>query len=102
MILQDYFYVMLYKDLIERYKITNAAALKYFLTRIVLNTGSSNSVHKIFNELKSAGYKISKDSLYLFADYAEAAYFSFRLNKFDYSFWPGKFQALKTLPNISG
>lgn len=86
MILQDYFYIMLYKDLIERYKITNVAALKYFLTRIVLNTGKSNSVHKIFNELKSAGYKISKDSLYLFADYAETAYFSFRLNKFDYSF----------------
>ena len=85
-ILQDYFYVMLYKDLIERYHITNVAALKYFLNRIVLSTGKSNSIHKIYNELKSAGYKISKDSLYLFADYAETAYFSFRLNKFDYSF----------------
>jgi predicted AAA+ superfamily ATPase len=85
-ILQDYFYVMLYKDLIERYHITNVTALKYFLNRIAISTGKSNSIHKIFNELKSAGYKISKDSLYLFADYAEIAYFSFRLNKFDYSF----------------
>jgi len=85
-ILQDYFYVMLYKDLIERYHITNVAALKYFLNRIVISTGMANSIHKIFNELKSAGYKISKDSIYLFADYAETAYFSFRLNKFDYSF----------------
>lgn len=85
-ILQDYFYVMLYKDLIERYKITNVPALKYFLNRIVISTGKSNSINKIYHELKSAGYKISKDSLYLFADYAETAYFSFRLNKFDYSF----------------
>ena len=85
-ILQDYFYVMVYKDMIERYNITNVAALKYFLNRIILNTGKPNSIHKIYNELKSAGYKISKDSLYLFADYAETAYFSFRLNKFDYSF----------------
>lgn len=85
-ILQDYFYVLLYKDLIERYNITNVVALKYFLNRIVISTGNSNSIHKIYHELKSAGYKISKDSLYLFADYAETAYFSFRLNKFDYSF----------------
>ncbi len=85
-ILQDYFYVMLYRDMIERYNISNVAALKYFLNRIVLNTGKSNSIHKIYNELKSAGFRISKDSLYLFADYAETAYFSFRLNKFDYSF----------------
>ncbi|MEI6050313.1 MAG: ATP-binding protein [Bacteroidota bacterium] len=85
-ILQDYFYVMLYKDLIERYNIKNVAALKYFLNRIVISTGKPASIHKIYNELKSAGYKISKDSLYLFADYAETAYFSFRLSKFNYSF----------------
>ncbi len=85
-ILQDYFYVMLYKDIIERYSITNVAALKYYLNRLVVNTGKPTSVHKIYNELKSAGYRISKDSIYRFADHAEEAWFSFRLSRFDYSF----------------
>lgn len=84
-ILQDYYYVLLYKDLIERYKISNISALKYFLSRLVLNTGKPASINKIHNELKSAGYKVSKDSLYAFAEYAEAVYFLFRVNKFDYS-----------------
>jgi len=84
-ILQDYYYVMLYKDLIERYNIGNIPALKYFLNRLVVNLGKPSSVHKIYNELKSAGYKVSKDSLYQFADYAEAIYLSFRIPKFDFS-----------------
>ncbi len=85
-ILQDYYYVMLYKDIIERYDVKNIPAIKYFLNRIVLNIGKPNSVNKIYNELKSGGYKISKDSLYLFSEYAEAIYLSFKLPKFDYSF----------------
>jgi hypothetical protein len=84
-ILQDYYYVMLYKDLIERYKISNLTVLKYFINRLVINTGKPSSINKIFNELKSAGHKISKDSLYQFSEYIEHIYFSFRLNKFDYS-----------------
>jgi len=84
-ILQDYFYVLLYKDLIERYKISNISALKYFLNRIILNTGKPTSINKIHNELKTAAYKISKDSLYQFAEYAQSVYFLFRINKFDYS-----------------
>ncbi|RLD51188.1 MAG: ATP-binding protein, partial [Bacteroidetes bacterium] len=85
-ILQDYYYVMLYKDIIERYKIKNIPALKYFLNRIVLNTGKPSSINKIYNELKSSGFKVSKDSLYLFAEYAEAIFLSFKLSKFDYSY----------------
>jgi len=85
-ILQDYYYVMLYRDLIERYQIKNAAALKYFLNRLIGNIGKPSSIHKIYNELKSAGYKVSKDSMYQFAEYAESIYLSFKINKFDYSF----------------
>ena len=85
-ILHDYYYVMLYKDLIERYEIKNIPALKYFLTRLIVNIGKPSSIHKIYNELKSAGYKISKDSLYQFAEYADSIYMSFKISKFGYSF----------------
>jgi len=85
-LLQDYFYVMLYRDIIERYGISNVSALKYFLGRLVINAGRPVSINKLYNELRSSGYRISKDSLYSFADYAEEAWFSFRMSRFDYSF----------------
>ncbi len=84
-VLQEYFYVMLYKDLIERYNISNASTLKYFLNRILVNIGKPTSIHKIYNELKSNGYRVSKNTLYNFLDYSEAVYLNFGLKKFDYS-----------------
>ncbi len=83
--LQEYYYVMLYKDLIERYDISNASVLKYFLNRVLVNIGKPTSVNKIYNELKSNGYKISKNSLYSFLEYSEAIYLNFSLAKFDFS-----------------
>ncbi len=83
--LQEYFYVMLYKDLIERYDISNSLNLKYFLNRILVNIGKPTSVNKIYNELKSNGYSVSKNTLYDFLDYSEAVYLNFSLKKFDYS-----------------
>ena len=77
---------MLYRDIIERYGISNVSALKYFLGRLVINAGRPVSINKLYNELRSSGYRISKDSLYSFADYAEEAWFSFRMSRFDYSF----------------
>ena len=36
--LQDYFNVLLYKDLVERYNITNTVALKFFLKRLIASS----------------------------------------------------------------
>ena len=83
--LQEYFYVMLYKDLIERYDISSGLTLKYFLNRTLVNIGKPTSVNKIYNELKSNGYKVSKNTLYNYLDYSEAIYLNFSLKKFDYS-----------------
>ncbi|MCK5281774.1 MAG: ATP-binding protein [Nanoarchaeota archaeon] len=73
-ILQSYFEVMLYRDLIERYRITNHIALKFFIKKLIANTARGFSIHKIFNELKSQGVKISKDHLYDFLSYCEDAF----------------------------
>lgn len=72
--LQEYFEVMFYRDLIERYEIKNIPVLKYFLKRVIEGITTPLSVNNIYNELKSQGYKISKDSLYEFLDNAEAVY----------------------------
>lgn len=73
-ILQNYFEVMLYRDLIERYQIGNMVALKFFIKKLIGNSAKDLSVHKIFNELKSQGIKISKDNLYGFLDYCEDSF----------------------------
>lgn len=63
-VLQEYFNVMIYRDLLERYEIKNLAALKYFLKRVMASATKQLSVNNIYNELKSSGFKIGKTQLY--------------------------------------
>ncbi|NTW84456.1 MAG: ATP-binding protein, partial [Chlorobiaceae bacterium] len=69
-VLQEYFNVMIYRDLVERYEIRNLPALKFFLKRILASATKQFSVNNIYNELKSSGFRIGKNQLY---DYLEAA-----------------------------
>ncbi len=77
-VLQEYFNVMVFRDLIERYQISQATILKYFCKRVVGASGGEFSVNKIFNELKSQGYQVGKDTLYDYQGYVDAIY----LNRF--------------------
>ncbi len=63
-VLQEYFNVMIYRDLLERYKIKNIPALKFFLKRLMSSATKQVSVNNIYNELKSSGFKIGKNQLY--------------------------------------
>ena len=63
-VLQEYFNVMIYRDLLERYAIKNLPALKFFLKRIMASATKQVSVNNIYNELKSSGFKIGKTQLY--------------------------------------
>ncbi len=84
-ILQEYFNVLLYKDLVERYSISNTVALKFFLKRLISSSTKQISINKIYNELKSNGIKIGKNTLYDFLDYSLNIYFSLTLQKYDNS-----------------
>jgi len=84
-LIQNYYYVMLYKDIIERYGIANVAVLKYFVRRIVTNLTKPFSITKIYNELRSAGLKADKNLLFALAENFESIYLAFRLYRFDYS-----------------
>lgn len=85
-ILQEYFFVMLYKDLIERYDIKNAAAVRYFIKRVMTNLTKPTSINRIYNELKSQGVSIGKNTLYELIEQTESIYLFFSLSKFDPSF----------------
>ncbi|MBW6492538.1 MAG: ATP-binding protein [Lentimicrobium sp.] len=82
-ILQEYYFVMLYKDLVERYEIKNVAAVKYFIRRLLSNITKPTSVNKIYNELKSQGVLVGKNTLYELVEYLEAIYLFMPLFKFE-------------------
>ncbi len=83
--LQEYFDVMTYRDLVERYNFTNLPIIKYFLKRVAASAGSYLSLNKLYNELRSQGYKLDKNFLYNVNEAAKAVYLSLPVSKFDYS-----------------
>ena len=84
-ILQEYYYVMIFKDLIERYKIKNTNVLRYLVKRLLPNLTKPTSTNKIFNELKSVGVAISKNTVYELIDQLKNIYMFLSLPKFTVS-----------------
>lgn len=70
-LLQAYFNTMLFRDMIEHYNISaSPSVVRYFLKRVFNNITKPSSVNNIYNDLKSQGLRLSKDSLYQWLDYA--------------------------------
>jgi hypothetical protein len=71
---RDYLDLIVYRDLIERYDIKNTQLLRHLIKYAMSNIGTLVSVNKLFNEYKSLGHKVSKDTLYQYLSYLEDAY----------------------------
>lgn len=83
--LQEYFDVMLYNDIIERYKIKDVLLLKNFVKGLLQTTTKEYSINKIWNNLKSLWFKFDKNSLYDYIDYLDTIYFWKSISKFDHA-----------------
>ena len=85
-ILQSYFNTMLFRDMMEHYNIgTPSSVVRYFLKRVMNNLTKPTSVNNVYNDLKSQGLKVSKDSLYLWLDYACNIFMLRKVEKYDKS-----------------
>jgi len=73
-ILKDYLDLIVYKDIIERHAIKNHALLRHLIKYLFVNMGTLISVTKLYNEYKSRGYRLSKDTLYEYISYLQDAY----------------------------
>jgi len=82
-VLQEYFNVMLYRDLVGRYEIRVISILKYLLKRLIGSFSKEFSVNKLYNDLKSRGFSIGKDSLYRMMDEIFAIYMLASVEKYD-------------------
>lgn len=72
--LQNYVEVVIFRDIIERHKVSNTKLLKYFVSVLLKNTASRFSINKFHKDIQSQGYKVGKDTLYTYFDYLEDAF----------------------------
>ena len=84
-ILQEYFNVMIFRDIIDRYRVSSPMILKIFIKKIFSSVTKTFSVNKVYNDLKSMGYKISNSYLYEYMDYSEAVFLTISIDKYDFS-----------------
>ena len=84
-LLHGYFDTMILKDLSEHYSISNTSVMRYFVKRIMANLTKPTSINAIYKDIKSQGLKVSKDDLYLWADYICDIFMFIRISKYDRS-----------------
>ncbi len=83
--LQDYFDVMLLRDLVEHWQISKPQTVRYFLKRVMTTIASRLSVNAIYREIKASGRKVTKDDLYDWLAWAQAIYLVRKLDVYSRS-----------------
>ena len=77
-ILQNYYDIVMFRDVIERYKLSNIDIVKDVFKLLINNFARLFSVNNFYNTLKSMNKSVSKDNLYSLISYLEdTLYFSF-------------------------
>ncbi len=75
--LQGYVETVVFRDIIERHQISNVALMKYFISFLLKNIAAPISINKFYNDIKSQGYHVGKDTLYSYLAYLEDAFLLF-------------------------
>ncbi|MDX2345377.1 MAG: ATP-binding protein [Legionella sp.] len=75
--LQGYVDTVILRDIIERYGVSNIALLKYLTSFLIKNAATCFSVNKFYNDVKSQGYKVGKETIHTYLAYLEDAYLVF-------------------------
>lgn len=73
-ILSDYLELIVFKDIAQRHNISNTSLLKHLNKYCFTNIATLLSFTKLYNEFKSQGFKVSKDTIFNYMAYLEDAY----------------------------
>jgi hypothetical protein len=84
-ILQEYLDLTIYRDITERHGIQNQSLLKYLVKYLFVNQANLLSVNKLYNDLKSQGFKVGRSTVYDYLSYLQDAYLIFQVEKFSKS-----------------
>jgi len=84
-ILQNYYESMIFKDVIERYKVKEIKKLKIIAKLLFESLSKYISYNKTANRLKSLGFDVSKNTIINYISYFEDAYLFFQNLRYEYS-----------------
>ncbi len=79
-VLQEYVDAVIFRDIVERHEISNFKALRYLIRFLLTNSACLFSINKFYNDIKSQGLKVSKDTLFKHLDYVTQAYLLFTVS----------------------
>ena len=85
-LLQGYFNAMIFRDLIERYQLSNSERIKYLIKRLMTGMTKPASINAIYNDMRSQGRKVTKDDLYSIAEKTCSIFLMYKVTKFDQSY----------------
>ncbi|GAB6091082.1 ATP-binding protein [Spirochaeta dissipatitropha] len=74
-LLKSYVDTMLLRDVVERHEIKNIVLVEKLFQKALLSFTKTFSVHKWYNDFKSQGMRLSKDTLYDYLHYLEESLF---------------------------
>lgn len=63
-LLQSYVDTVLFRDFVERYEVTQVAALRWVVRQCLRNPAGSFSVHRLHQDLKAQGHGLAKDAVH--------------------------------------
>jgi hypothetical protein len=63
-LLQGYVDTVLFRDVVERYGVSQVAALRWLVRQCLRNPAGSFSVHRLHQDLKAQGHGIAKDAVH--------------------------------------
>ncbi len=78
----DYINLVIYKDLVERYKLQNTILIKFLINSAISSYSKIISIHKFFNTAKSKGIDVSKKTIYNYFSCLEESFFIFLVKKY--------------------
>ncbi|MFH1529245.1 MAG: ATP-binding protein, partial [Pseudomonadota bacterium] len=76
-ILQDYLNVVILRDIVERHGVSMTGALRYLIRHLLNNVGAPFSVNRCYNDLRSQGFRVGKDTLHELLDHLHDAFLVF-------------------------
>ncbi len=94
-ILQDYVNAVVFRDVVERHRVSNVKALKCLVSALLNGVGQRFSVSKFSGALSSMGIKCSREDLHLFLDHLADAFLVFKVPVYSRSVRIGQVNPVK-------
>lgn len=100
--LQSYVNLVIYRDIIERHRISSTPLLERWISHCLQNVSAPLSINKTYNHFKSLGLQLSKNSLYDWLEYIEDAYCIFGVGCYNLSERKSSLKPKKIYPVDTG